>query len=199
MSSVRSVDVATGSVEVTPHHLFLSQEQFDKGDTFGKVNPPLRTEVERKGLWERWGRIDVIASDHAPHTREEKTQDFPGAPSGIPGVETMVPLLMAQVIAKKIDLASVIDKTSYAPSRLLGIPRAGFGVGDRADFALYSKKPRLIRAESLHSRCGWTPFEGQKAIFPNMVVMNGSIVYIGGEFSRQEPTWFAGKGYNVIQ
>ena len=199
MGSVLSVDVAvaTGSVEVTPHHLFLSQEQFDKSDTLGKVNPPLRTEMERKGLWERWRRIDVIASDHAPHTKEDKTQDFPGAPSGIPGVETMVPLLLAQVIAKKIDLASVIDKTSYTPARLLGIPRAGFEIGDRADFAIYSKKPEPIRGESLHSRCGWTPFEGHKAIFPNMVVMNGSVTYFGGEFTRQEPTWFAGKGYNV--
>ena len=197
MSSVRSVDVATGSVEVTPHHLLLSQEQFDKNDAFGKVNPPLRTEAERKGLWERWGQIDVIASDHAPHTREEKLQDFPHAPSGIPGVETMVPLLLAQVLLKKIDLASVIDKTSYAPARLLGISRAGFEIGDRADFAIYSKKPEIIKAESLHSRCGWTPFEGHKAIFPNMVVMNGSIAYLGGEFSRQQPTWFAGKGFNV--
>jgi dihydroorotase len=196
MSSVRSVDAVAGSVEVTPHHLFLSQEQFNKTDTFGKVNPPLRTEMERKGLWERWGRIDVIASDHAPHTREEKMQDFTGAPSGIPGVETMVPLLLAQVIAKKIDLASVIDKTSYTPARLLGIPRAGFDVGDRADFAIYSKKPVPIQGKSLHSRCGWTPFEGHKAIFPNMVVMNGSIAYLGGEFSRQEPTWYPGKGYN---
>jgi dihydroorotase len=196
MSSVRSVDAVAGSVEVTPHHLFLSQEQFNKTDTFGKVNPPLRTEMERKGLWERWGRIDVIASDHAPHTREEKKQDFSSAPSGIPGVETMVPLLLAQVIAKKIDLASVIDKTSYTPSRLLGIPRAGFDVGDRADFAIYSKKPVQIQGKSLHSRCGWTPFEGHKAIFPNMVVMNGSVAYLGGEFSRQEPTWYPGKGYN---
>lgn len=196
MSSVRSVDAVAGSVEVTPHHLFLSQEQFDKNDTFGKVNPPVRTEMERKGLWERWGKIDVIASDHAPHTKEEKSQAFPDAPSGIPGVETMVPLLLAQVIAKKIDLASVIEKTSYAPARILGIPRAGFGVGDRADFAIYSKKPKSIQGQSLHSRCGWTPFEGQKAIFPNMVVMNGLITYLGGEFSRQEPTWFPGKGYN---
>ena len=196
MSSARSIDAASGSVEVTPHHLFLSSEQFDKSDTCGKVNPPLRTEAERMRLWGRWSRIDVIASDHAPHTREEKKQDFSSAPSGIPGVETMVPLLLAQVLAKKIDLASVIDKTSYAPARLLGIPRAGFDIGDRADFAIYSKKPEIIKAESLHSRCGWTPFEGQKAIFPNMVVMNGSITYLGGEFSRQEPAWFAGKGYN---
>jgi dihydroorotase len=195
MSSVRSIDAVTGSVEVTPHHLFLSQEQFDKNDTFGKVNPPLRTEMERKGLWVRWGRIDVVASDHAPHTKEEKTQNFQKAPSGIPGVETMVPLLLAQVAAKKIDLASVIEKTSYAPARLLGIPRAGFEVGDRADFAICPKKPGLIRAESLHSRCGWSPFEGQKGIFPTMVVMHGQIVFLGGEFSRQEPTWFAGKGF----
>jgi len=197
MSSVRSVDVVTGSVEVTPHHLFLSQEQFDKNDAFGKVNPPIRTEMERKGLWERWSRIDVIASDHAPHTREDKMQDFSSAPSGIPGVETMVPLLLAQVIAKKIDLASVIDKTSYAPARLLGIPRAGFDIGDRADFAIYSKKPEPIEIASLHSRCGWTPFEGHKAIFPKMVVMNGAVAYLGGEFSRQEPTWFAGKGFTA--
>jgi dihydroorotase len=196
MSSVRSVDAVAGSVEVTPHHLFLSQEQFDKNDTFGKVNPPLRTEMERKGLWERWGKIDVIASDHAPHTREEKARNFPEAPSGIPGVETMVPLLLAQVIEKKIDLASVIEKTSYAPSRLLGIPRAGFEVGDRADFAIYAKKPRPVHGQSLHSRCGWTPFEGHKAIFPNMVVMNGSIAYLGGEFTRQEPAWFPGKGFD---
>jgi dihydroorotase len=107
----------------------------------------------------------------------------------------MVPLLLAQVIAKKIDLASVIDKTSYTPSRLLGIPRAGFETGDRADFAIYPKKPEPVRGTSLHSRCGWTPFEGQKAIFPNMVVMNGSIAYFGGEFTRQEPTWFSGKGF----
>ena len=196
MSSVRSVDAVAGSVEVTPHHLFLSQEQFDKNDTFGKVNPPLRTEMERKGLWVRWGRIDAVASDHAPHTKQEKSQEFSAAPSGMPGVETMVPLLLAQVMAKKIELASVIEKTSYAPARLLGIPRAGFEVGDRADFAIYAKKTVTVKGESLHSKCGWTPFEGQKAIFPSMVVMNGSIAYLGREFTRQEPTWFAGKGFN---
>jgi dihydroorotase len=195
MSSARSVDAATGSAEVTPHHLFLSHEQFERDNTLGKVNPPLRTEAERKGLWERWGRIDVIASDHAPHTREEKLQDFSGAPSGIPGVETMVPLLLAQVVAKKISLASVIEKTSSAPARLLGIPGAGFDIGDRADFALFPKTPRPIEAGSLHSRAGWTPFEGQMAVFPRMVVMNGSVTYLGGEFLRQEPAWFSGKGF----
>ena len=103
------------------------------------------------------------------------------------------------MIAKKIDLASVMEKTSYAPARILGIPRAGFAVGDRADFAIYPKKLKSIQGQSLHSRCGWTPFEGQKAIFPNMVVMNGLITYLGGEFSRQEPIWFPGKGYNCYR
>jgi dihydroorotase len=195
MSCARSVDAAAGSVEVTPHHLFLSREQFDKNDTFGKVNPPLRTEAERKGLWRRWERIDVIASDHAPHTTEEKSLDFPSAPSGIPGVETMVPLLLAYGITKKIDLTSIIEKTSYAPARLLGIPQAGFDIGDRADFAIYPKTPEPIQAESLHSRCRWTPFEGHLAIFPKMVIMNGSIVYHEGQFFHKEPIWFTGKGF----
>jgi dihydroorotase len=137
----------------------------------------------------------VIASDHAPHTAEEKLTDFPSAPSGIPGVETMVPLLLAQVIAKKIDLKSVVEKTSYTPARLLGIPRAGFEIGDRADFSLYPDTPVPIEAESLHSRCGWTPFEGHPAVFPKTVIMNGAVVYSEGEFFRQEATWFSGRGF----
>ena len=83
LSTKRSIDAAQATVEVTPHHLFLSLEDFEDNDPFGKVNPPLRTEKERKHLWGGWDRIDVIASDHAPHTREEKAQDFSTAPSGI--------------------------------------------------------------------------------------------------------------------
>ena len=77
---------------------------FDGSDTFAKMNPPLRSERERKELWTQWDRIDVIASDHAPHTREEKAVPFPDAPSGVPGVETMMPLLVAEVLKKKISL-----------------------------------------------------------------------------------------------
>ena len=199
MSSARSVDAAPGSVEVTPHHLFLSWDRFDRNDTSVKVNPPLRTETERKNLWKRWERIDVIASDHAPHTVTEKSQEFASAPSGIPGVETMMPLLLAQVIAKKIDLPSVIEKTSHAPARLLGIPRAGFEIGDRADFSLCPKIPEPVVAESLHSRCGWTPFGGHMALFPKTVIMNGTIVYREGDFFRQEPIWYPGKGFRATR
>lgn len=195
LSTKRSIDAATATVEVTPHHLFLSYEDFEKTDAFVKVNPPLRTEKEQKNLWKRWDRIDVIASDHAPHTRREKASDFSLSPSGIPGVETLVPLLLARVVQGKISLQSLIEKTSYTPADLLGIPRAGFSVGDRADFALFEKVPLPVIPEMLHSKCGWTPFEGHLALFPRMVIMGGNIVFKDGDFFRSEPLWFSGKGY----
>jgi dihydroorotase len=195
LSTRGSVGAARGSVEVTPHHLFLSLEDFDTADPSGKVNPPLRTEKERKGLWGAWDRIDVIASDHAPHTREEKAQPFPAAPSGICGVETMVPLLLALVIDGKISLRSVIEKTSSRPAAILGIPPAGFRPGDRADFALYGNIPGPVAPELLHSKCGWTPFEGHMAIFPATVIRGGCVVYREGEFVQEEPVWFPGKGF----
>jgi dihydroorotase len=197
LSTKRSIDAAAGTVEVTPHHLFLSLEDFEDNDPCGKVNPPLRTEKERKNLWGRWDRIDIIASDHAPHTRLEKAQDFSRAPSGIPGVETLLPLLLARVIDGKISLQSVLEKTSYKPAELLGIPRAGFSVGDRADFALFGRIPTPITAEMLHSKCGWTPFEGHFALFPMTVIMGGRVVYQDGEFFRIDPHWFSGKGLSL--
>jgi dihydroorotase len=186
---------SAGTVEVTPHHLFLSRELFETDDSYGKVNPPLRSERERKDLWGAWDRISVIASDHAPHTPAEKDVPFPKAPSGIPGVETMVPLLVAAVLQKKITLEDVIRKTSQEPARLLDIPAAGFAVGDRADFALYPKAALPVDPDLLHSRCGFSPFEGLPAAFPRMVILGGDIVYDSGEFFRGLPSWFAGKGY----
>jgi dihydroorotase len=194
LSTKRSIDAASGFVEVTPHHLFLSFEDFENTDPFGKVNPPLRNEKERKQLFSRWDRIDVIASDHAPHTLSEKSGDFSLAPSGIPGVETMMPLLMARVLDGKISLQSVIEKTSYKPAEVLGIPSAGFSAGDRADFAIYPKIPGPITTEMLHSKCNWTPFEGHMSLFPTTVIMGGKIVYQDGEFFTPEPRWFPGQG-----
>lgn len=197
MSTSASVREAAsrGSVEVTPHHLFLSREKFEIGDSYGKVNPPLRSERERKELWGTWDRISVIASDHAPHTPSEKEVPFHQAPSGIPGVETMVPLLVAAVLDKKITLEDVIRKTSQEPARLLCIPAAGFAPGDRADFALYSKEAHPVDPDQLHSRCGFSPFEGLPAAFPCRVILGGEIVYDTGEFFHGSPSWFAGKGY----
>jgi dihydroorotase len=195
MSTAQAIDAAAGTVEVTPHHLLLSREQFPQYDTQVKVNPPLRSEREQKDLWARWKRIDIIASDHAPHTVSEKRLPFPDAPSGIPGVETMVPLFLAEVLNGRITLPDLILKTSQAPARLIGIPPAGFAPGNRGDFAIYPKTAVRIDPDMLHSRCGWTPFEGRMAVFPSIVIRDGAVAYRKGEFFRHEPVWFAGKGY----
>jgi len=199
MSTARAIDAANGTVEVTPHHLFLSREKTGAADPRFKVNPPVRSEKERKDLWERWDRIDMIASDHAPHTKAEKVQPFATAPSGVPGVETMVPLLMAAVLDRRITLPDLIRKTSTAPATLIGIPRAGFAPGDRADFALYPHSVVTIEPELLHSRCGWTPFEGHRAVFPSTVIQGGAVVYDQGEFCHREPVWFAGRGFSPVK
>jgi len=195
LSTAESVDAARGSVEVTPHHLFLSREMTGDADCRFKVNPPVRSERERRGLWERWNRIDVIASDHAPHTKEEKAHPFADAPSGVPGVETMVPLLMAKVLEKQILLSEVIQKTAYTPAAIIGIPPSGFVPGSRADFALYPKSVTKVNPDLLHSKCGWSPFEGLKAVFPHTVILGGSVAYQDGEFFPSTPHWYPGKGY----
>jgi dihydroorotase len=195
MSTGASVDAAQGSVEATPHHLFLSREMFENTDAFAKVNPPLRSERERKELVSRWKRIDVIASDHAPHTRTEKEQPFSDAPAGVPGVETMVPLLLAAVLEKTVSLPELIVKTSSNPAAILGISPAGFAPGCRGDFAIFPKQAVPIDPDNLHSRCGWTPFEGHLGVFPSRVIMDGTVVFEDGEFFHADPSWIPGKGY----
>ena len=181
--------------EVTPHHLLLSQEDFRSDDPRGKVNPPLRRAADRDRLFSAWERISVLASDHAPHTREEKSGDFPRAPAGMPGVETMIPLFLPKVFSGEITQASLIAKTSTNPSSILGIPAPGFSPGNRADFALYPREVTTVQAENLHSRCGWTPFEGSEAVFPAMVILAGEKVFHDGDFIRGAPRWFPGRGY----
>ncbi|RPI40186.1 MAG: dihydroorotase [Methanoregulaceae archaeon] len=196
LSTGAPIDSAMGSVEATPHHLFLSHEMFDNSDAFAKVNPPLRSNRERTELLSRWERIDVVASDHAPHTSLEKKLPFSDAPSGVPGVETTLPLLLAAVLDRRFSLPDVIAKTSSNPAAILGIPPAGFASGCRGDFALYKKEAVRIEADNLHSRCGWTPFEGMMGVFPSQVIMDGMVVYEDGEFFRAIPSWLAGKGFS---
>jgi dihydroorotase len=181
--------------EVTPHHLLLSQEDFRKDDPRGKVNPPLRRGPDRARLFASWDKITVLASDHAPHTLEEKSGDFAAAPAGMPGVETMIPLLIPKVLSGEINLDALIAKTSANPCSILGIPAPGFSPGDRADFALFPGEVTTIRAEYLHGRCGWTPFEGKEAVFPETVILGGGIAFRSGDFTRGENRWFPGRGY----
>lgn len=195
MSTGAAVDAAPGTVEVTPHHLFLSRDRFENTDTFARMNPPLRSEKDRKDLLARWNKIQVIASDHAPHTKAEKNVGFSAAPSGVPGVETMVPLLLTEVLEKRITLSDLILKTSVTPALLIGIPSAGFTPGNRGDFALYPRETVPIDPDNLHSRCGWTPFEGMPAVFPSVVVMDGQVVFRDGDFLQKPSRWMPGNGY----
>lgn len=194
-SRVSLSSASCGTFEVMPHHLFLSYEMFDPKDGFGKVNPPLRSEKERKELWGLWERIDVIASDHAPHTIPEKSGDFESAPAGIPGVETMVPLLLAKVLESKITLDSVIEKTVSKPASILQIIPPGLLSGERADIAVYPRQSRPVDPDALHSRSGWTPYEGMDAVFPEVVIVNGNCVFNGGETFKGYGRWIPGRGY----
>jgi dihydroorotase len=156
-------DIAT--CEVTPQHLTLAGEDaYPRLGTFAQMNPPIRSGAHRDGLW-RWlnqGVPDVIGSDHAPHTREEKAREYPASPSGMPGVQTLLPLMLNHVAEGRLTLQRLIDMTSAGPQRIFGIVGKGrIAVGYDADFTVVDLKARwTIEEEWLASRCGWSPFTG---------------------------------------
>ncbi|MFC7167075.1 dihydroorotase [Halospeciosus flavus] len=190
-STPEGVDAAKdggATCEVTPHHLFLSRDDLDALGTFGRMNPPLRSEERRAALVERLvdGTIDVVATDHAPHTREEKQASIWDAPSGVPGVETALPLLLAA--ARDDDTAltfeRVRDVTAANPADIFGLPQKGrIEEGRDADLVLVDPdETEPIRGERLHSKCSWTPFEGFEGVFPKTTLVRGNRVYdrLGG-------------------
>ncbi|UUX92346.1 dihydroorotase [Methanoplanus endosymbiosus] len=200
LSSPFSIDAVPAgyTLEVMPHHLFLTREMFEDTEKpgYGKVNPPLRDRKIVDAIWNRWDEIDVIASDHAPHTGEEKSAGFSDVPSGIPGTGTMMPLLLARCTEKAdITLESVIRKTVTKPAEILGIEPPGFLKGQKADFAVYSNQTETITAERLFSKAGWTPYEGMTGLFPDTVVINGVQVYRDNSFIGRSSEWICGDGY----
>ncbi len=159
----RNKDIAT--CEVTPQHLTLAGEDaYPRLGTFAQMNPPIRSGAHRDGLWDwlRQGVPDVIGSDHAPHTREEKAQEYPASPSGMPGVQTLLPLMLNHVAEGRLTLQRLIDMTSAGPQRIFGIVGKGrIAIGYDADFSVVDLKARWTVEESwLASRCGWSPFTG---------------------------------------
>lgn len=176
------------STEVTPMHLLLDATA-DLGPR-GKVNPPLREPADREALWSAFaaGRIDVLASDHAPHTLEEKA-DFAAAPPGAPNVETLVPLLLARVRRGLLDLDVLVRAVATRPAALFNLGgKGGLEVGKDADVAVFDPRRTVkVRADALHSRCGWTPFEGWEAVFPEATFLRGLLVARDGrlEADRQ--------------
>ena len=170
------------SCEAAPHHLFLDESYLEKLGNFGKMNPPLRTKQDVKALWKgvNNGVVDCIATDHAPHTIQEKQQPYFLAPSGVPGVETMLPLLLDEVNKENIELNKIVELCSYNPSKIFSLHDAGsIQIGNFADFALIDlNASQTISAQQNFSKCGWTPFEGRKVQGKvEKTIVNGVIVY----------------------
>lgn len=156
-------DVA--SCEVTPHHLTLDgDEAYHRLGTLVQMNPPVRGKAVREALWRGVanGTADILGSDHAPHTREEKSKPYPNSPSGMTGVQTLVPMMLDHVNAGRLTLERFVDMTSAGPMRLFGIAGKGrIAAGYDADFTIIDlKRPAKIRDQWIRSKCGWTPYDG---------------------------------------
>lgn len=142
--------------EVTPHHLYLTEEHYSTLGTFAQMNPPVRTQDDIDALWNaiEEGVIDTIGSDHAPHTREEKLRPYGEAPSGVPGVEMILPLLMTAYYKGKISLEKIVALTSTNAAKMFQIPPTN-------DWVLVDEaKIKPIEENDVKSKCGWTPYTG---------------------------------------
>jgi len=175
------------SVEVTPQHLTLATpDAYEILGTKAQMNPPLRDRYHRERLW--WGLergvVDVLGSDHAPHTLEEKSKSYPATPSGMPGVQTLVPVMLDHVNAGRLSLARFVDLTSAGPQRIFGIAGKGrVAVGYDADLTIVDMKRReTIRNSWIASRVGWTPYDGKEVVgWPVGTFMRGAKVMWEGE------------------
>ena len=178
-------DLAT--VEVTPQHLTLAApECYERYGTLAQMNPPIRAAHHREALWRgvAAGIVDVVGSDHAPHTLEEKARPYPTSPSGMPGVQTLLPLLLDHAKAGRLSLERVVDLTSAGPARIYGIAGKGrIAVGYDADFSIVDlDATREITSDWLASKCGWSPFEGWTVTgWPIVTVIRGRVVMREGE------------------
>jgi dihydroorotase len=191
--------------EVTPHHLFLSTRDWERLGAFGKMNPPLRGNHSIKALVNgiNDGTIDMVASDHAPHLEAEKDTDIRAAPSGVPGVETLMPLMLAAVKKNILPLGQMIMLTSWNPAKAFGLDIHGKGkleVGFDADLIIVDPRElQPIKSEMLHSKARWTPFEGMDAVFPQYTMSRGEILWAEESFSAKpgRGKFLEGRGKNL--
>jgi len=190
-------DIAT--CEVTPQHLTLAgEEAYPTIGTYAQMNPPIRSGAHRDGLWHwlRQGVPDVLGSDHAPHTAGEKAKPYPDSPSGMPGVQTLLPLMLNHVAEGRLTLQRLIDLTSAGPQRIFGLVGKGRIVpGYDADFTVVDLKSRWTVDEAwLASRCGWSPFTGMELTGrPVGTIIRGNRVMWEGQLANQaigEPVKF---------
>jgi dihydroorotase len=178
-------DVA--SVEITPQHLTLAAPQaYEQLAGRAQMNPPIRNAAHQRGLWRgiAMGVADVLGTDHAPHTLEEKARPYPASPSGMPGVQTLVAVMLTHVAHGRLSLERFVDLTSHGPNRIFGLADKGrMARGFDADLTIVDLKERRAIADAdMASRVGWTPFDGMAAQgWPVATVIRGRVVMRGGE------------------
>ena len=179
------------SVEVTPQHLSLSAPDcYERLGTYAQMNPPIRDESHTEGLWRGIldGTVDVIGSDHAPHTIEEKERSYPESPAGMPGVQTLLPLMLDHVAGGRLDLHRMVALTSTNAHRIFGLKTKGaFEKGKDADFTIVDLKARWrIDKSWLKSKCKWSPFDGMEITGrPIYTVLRGRPVMRNGEIKGE--------------
>ena len=187
------------SVEVTPHHLTLeAPDCYQRLGTYVQMNPPVRDARHRAAIWDalQKGVVDVLGSDHAPHTREEKEHAYPDSHSGMTGVQTLVPIMLDHVNAGKLSLERFVDLTSHGPQRLFNIRGKGrIAVGYDADFTIVDlKRQETITNTWIESRVGWSPYDGVKVTgWPVGTYVRGRRVMWQGEIlgtAKGEPVKF---------
>ncbi|MHA6643240.1 dihydroorotase [Mesorhizobium sp. A623] len=177
-------DVAT--CEATPHHLTLSADDYARLGNLIQMNPPVRASRHRDGVWHgvAQGVIDVLGSDHAPHTLEEKQKTYPASPSGMTGVQTLVPIMLDHVNAGRLTLERFVDLSSHGPQRIYGIARKGrIAAGYDADFTIVDlKRTETITNAQQGAKAGWTPYDGRQVTgWPVGTVIRGRRVMWEGE------------------
>jgi len=172
------------SVEVTPHHLFMTENDIQSLGAFAEMKPRLKTEQDQKALWSgiNNGSVDVIATDHAPHLKEEKEKA--NYPFGVPGVETMLPLLLDAFNRNMITIPKIMQLCCENPAKIFRIKNKGLlKEGYDADLVIADlDKRQAVRNEDLLTKCRWSPFEGKILKgWPMTTIVNGNVVYDNGE------------------
>ena len=178
------------SIEATPHHLIFSSSDHARLGSLIQMNPPVRDASHREALWRalQSGLIDILGSDHAPHTLEEKARPYPQSPSGMPGVQTLVPVMLDRVHRGDLTIERFVDLTSHGPQRLFGIANKGrIAEGCDADLTVVDLKRReTITNGWIESRCRWTPYDGMAVTgWPVGTLVRGRRVMWDGQITGQ--------------
>ncbi len=177
--------------DTCPTYLFLTTKDLEEKGASAKMNPPVRTEKDLLALWNgiRCGEIDIISTDHAPHTIDEKNKSFFDAPAGVPGVEMRVPLLLDVVNKGKITLEAFVKTCSATPAKRFGLKERGeIREGNFADIIVVDMNlEKEVKREEQHTKCGWSPYEGRVLKgWPVMTFVNGKLVYDTKTFYENE-------------